>query len=96
MGCVNALLRAYSISTMFQAVLWHMGMYGVNALLRAYSISTGALRLAKLAVEGVNALLRAYSISTFNWFEQFNKRNVSMPFFGLTPFLRRRLEYPGC
>ena len=38
--CVNALLRAYSISTMFQAVLWHMGMYGVNALLRAYSIST--------------------------------------------------------
>ena len=62
---------------------------GVNALLRAYSISTHARAKQYLwCCVCVNALLRAYSISTIQQNHLIRQNHpVSMPFFGLTPFL---------
>ena len=62
--CVNALHRAYSIST-YQGKQTYTGAEGVNALHRAYSISTNNNNNNNNQNnEGVNALHQAYSIST--------------------------------
>ena len=75
--CVNALSRAYPISTLLR--FCDEGEEGgVNALYRAYSISTNRGNLWKSgAWNCVNALYRAYSISTVSL-----KNLVKSMFFG--------------
>ena len=63
--CVNALYRAFSISTMCYYRIISIYQNRVNALYRAFSISTSSSRVHKHP-----------------------SCHVSMPFIGLSPFLR--------
>ena len=69
-GCVNALGRAYPISTNNDTQNTTTSAQCVNALGRAYPISTSTTTPAKYTRNtGVNALGQAYPISTSSWWK---------------------------
>ncbi len=85
---VNALWRAFFISTEKLRTHREVRKFGVNALWRAFFISTAKKRCVKRTKRGVNALWRAFFISTIRPFPiSAISCVVSMPYDGLFSFL---------
>ena len=92
---VNALYRAFSIST-WRAMGWILLFTSVNALYRAFSISTNSSYLYNMSISfpcqcPLSGFLHFYGLETLVDDED---EYVSMPFIGLSPFLRSPLGTP--